>query len=305
LRAQGVIEFLTTWSWAIVVIGVVAAALFGFGVFNVSFFTPRAQPGSCQVYRPDGPGSGQFLSFVGVCDGELPEFTSDFGYSGGFSEFGYSNITVPVVKYEPKITNTNGQKITITAWMISGPQGNSQTAVFYGNPAGVSGEPPFNGIYLNTNESGYCNSGMVLILYTGSSCMYGKSIPINSWFFVAMEYNGTNAIGYSIISGNEIITKSPVSYSFYIPAHSKLIVGTPWNGLISNVQLYNTSLSANQVYATYLTGIGGAPIYTKYLAGWWPLNDNLNDYSGNNNNGYAANAAYYSGTWEGGYVAPP
>ena len=79
--------------------------------------------------------------------------------------------------------------------------------------------------------------------------------------------------------------------------------GYNFNGLIADVQLYNTSLDANQVAALYREGVGGAPITIQNLVGWWPLNGNANDYSGNNNNGQAGNVIY-TGSWTNGYTAP-
>ena len=58
-----------------------------------------------------------------------------------------------------------------------------------------------------------------------------------------------------------------------------------FNGMLANVQIYNASLPASDIQALYMEGIGGAPIDTDYLTGWWPLNGNTNDYSGYNNNG--------------------
>ena len=64
------------------------------------------------------------------------------------------------------------------------------------------------------------------------------------------------------------------------------------NGSLANFQLYNTSLDANQVQALYKEGIGGVPIQLQGLVGWWPLNGNANDYSGNLNNGMPTNIIY-------------
>jgi len=70
--------------------------------------------------------------------------------------------------------------------------------------------------------------------------------------------------------------------------------GGYYNGILANVQVYNASLSANQVQALYLEGIGGAPMKLQNLIGWWPLNGNSNDYSGNNNNGVPTNVVFTS-----------
>ena len=51
LAAQSAMEYLMTYGWAILIIAVVLAALFGLGVFNLSSISPRAPPNSCRVYR--------------------------------------------------------------------------------------------------------------------------------------------------------------------------------------------------------------------------------------------------------------
>ncbi|MEM0201797.1 MAG: hypothetical protein QXR73_01295 [Candidatus Micrarchaeaceae archaeon] len=48
---------------------------------------------------------------------------------------------------------------------------------------------------------------------------------------------------------------------------------------------------------------GGAPIDLQNLVGWWPLNGNANDYSGNGNNGVPSNVMFV-GNWYSGYTPP-
>jgi hypothetical protein len=71
--------------------------------------------------------------------------------------------------------------------------------------------------------------------------------------------------------------------------------------MIADLQIYNTSLDYASVNALYREGIGGAPIDLQNLVGWWPLNGNANDYSGNGNNGAPANVVYAS-SWINGYT---
>ncbi|HVA83116.1 MAG TPA: hypothetical protein VNF06_03060, partial [Candidatus Aquilonibacter sp.] len=66
------------------------------------------------------------------------------------------------------------------------------------------------------------------------------------------------------------------------------------------VQMYNASLSANEITALYIGGIGGAPIQLRNLVGWWPLNGNSQDYSGDLLNG-VANSISFTGSWTSGY----
>ncbi|MGC9011056.1 MAG: hypothetical protein ACP5JN_02855, partial [Candidatus Micrarchaeia archaeon] len=64
-KAQSAMEYLMTYGWAILIISVVLAALFQLGVFNANNFAPKAPPGSCQVFRPYGPGTTQFINLEG------------------------------------------------------------------------------------------------------------------------------------------------------------------------------------------------------------------------------------------------
>jgi hypothetical protein len=66
-----------------------------------------------------------------------------------------------------------------------------------------------------------------------------------------------------------------------------------FSGSIANFQIYNTALSSAQVQTLYQSGIKGSPISGAGLVGWWPLNGNANDYSGNGNNGAAQSCVTY------------
>ena len=68
----------------------------------------------------------------------------------------------------------------------------------------------------------------------------------------------------------------------------------PFNGSLANVEIYSSVLSNSQISSLYSEGLGGAPIPNAGLVGWWPLNGNANDYSGNNNNGVATNVQWVS-----------
>ena len=46
----------------------------------------------------------------------------------------------------------------------------------------------------------------------------------------------------------------------------------------------------------------GTFINIQNLIGWWPLNGDANDYSGNNNNGVPA--VSYTNQWTAGYTTP-
>ncbi len=143
---------------------------------------------------------------------------------------------------------------------------------------------------------------------------YGPSASplLNKWTYVSVVFNGIASGSSVYINGVASSSGSPVALS---PSSSELIMGqgyytccaglaaVTFNGTIADLQIYNTTLSANEILAMYQEGIGGVPINLQNLVGWWPLNGNANDYSGNLNNGVATNVVFTS-SWTSGYSAP-
>ena len=253
------------------------AVLFQLGVFSGGNFTPKAQAGSCQVSR-----TAAGASLEGQCNGMLPEFVASFSNACGFS-----CLTMT--------TNSITTAGTITLWF---------------NIIGTSGSPDqrlidgFNSIgcctwRLDTNPSSY------ILVDPGCHCDIFYSTPptLNTWYFVGIsaQNSGANLLytldvnGQSVSSGtdsNENI--QPITYfqTYFV------------YGDIADIQIYNTSLSGPEMTALYQEGIGGAPIRPQNIVGWWPLNGNLNDYSGNNNAAQIGTGMAYSSSWERSYTAP-
>ena len=145
-------------------------------------------------------------------------------------------------------------------------------------------------------------------IYTPSDSIYpvygSTGCPTtNQWVQYALTYNGVEEILY--IDGSESGIPSPASgdiYAFQLSI-GEVINTYTFNGLIANAQVYNVSLSQPEIQALYQEGIGGAPIDPNHIVGWWPLNGNAQDYSGNGNDGTATNVQYTS-TWTNGYMQP-
>ncbi len=131
----------------------------------------------------------------------------------------------------------------------------------------------------------------------------------NTWYFVAISGNWTDETlyvnGSAVSSGS--MSSSAVAQAqatFTKPAIS--FYTNPPGGLeeaeagtkLADVQLYSTALSATNIHTIYLEGINGIPLNTPHLLGWWPLNGNLRDYSGNNYNQTVATGGSIS------YVGP-
>ncbi len=117
---------------------------------------------------------------------------------------------------------------------------------------------------------------------------------------VGIKSGGTNTLQLyfnGIANGPNSAATWPLTDSvenLTIGASESPSLGSFFNGSISNVQIYNTALSNAQVQQLYSEGLGGAPIADAGLVGWWPLDGNANDYSGNNNNGVATNVNWVS-----------
>ncbi len=273
-------EYLMTYGWAILIIAVVLGALFELGFFNSSSLAPTIPAGACQVYRPQGPGTTAFINTEGTCNGELPQDVAKF--SGGSEE-----ITINSLPTSP----TSSNSVTITFWMYLQRSPNPGTCVFGFSPGTV-----YNFIGLQ-NPSLF---GQGIVLDSSISNLY------YTWSFIAFSHSGSTGIGTLYVNGVQAAT-GPANG--FIP-NSTATIGnlgsggyTGFYGLISNVQLYNSTLSANQIQAMYTSGIGGVPIVLNNLVAWWPLNGNANDYGGSQYNG-APSGVVFTTSWKSSYTAP-
>jgi hypothetical protein len=298
-KAQSAMEYLTTYGWAILIIAVVLGALFELGVFSGYYLAPKLEPGSCIVSRPYGPRSLQGISLQGNCGGEIPEYT----YS---SEYGSAYIKIPYNKNSPLLV----YNFTISLWLkeYSGaPNISCCSGEFL-----LFEEPDRIYIYRDwepahtTRVTGYVYNSSIFVdptlpnqalNYCGD---YTLSVGTNTWNYWAFTYNGTNLTGY--VNGNKFCTVKIRGVINPIPSVNYTYIGFV-NGSEANVQVYDSALTGNYIYAEYLQGIGGAPINLDKLVAWYPLNGNANDYSGNGENGNVT-SGIFSNAWESGYTQP-
>ncbi|MEM0149849.1 MAG: LamG domain-containing protein, partial [Candidatus Micrarchaeaceae archaeon] len=258
------------------------------GVFNPLTFAPKASPGSCQVVRPEGAGTTNFISLAGECNGELPEYAASFNGTGSY-------IQTTAIQSGAALTH-----FTVAGWL---------------DPSGS--QTQYAAITADTSAGG-CINYAIAFMYGGAQVSGGYwtaasdwiltppvTLTLGVWSYVVLTYNGSTLSLY--VNG-----AAPVTISSSITPCAGgvgLRIGRRWDsptyfsGLLSNVQIYNTALGANDINALYTEGIGGAPIKIQNLVGWWPLNGNANDYSGNNNNGVPTGVTYTS-NWYSGYSAP-
>ncbi len=286
IKIQSAMEYLSTYGWAILIIAIVLGALYSLGVFSTNN-QPRQVAGACQVLRPDGPGTLNHISLSGPCNAGIPQYVSQFNGQNSRILVGSNAL--------------NLNDVSVSAWFKSGrqyasdPNGDTYHAIvskgiYATGGGGTSGSYT---IGWGNGQDQQLSFGVGI-----GETAYLSPIDTNTlsgWNFVVGTYNGvaiclyvdTVFSGCTAESGQIQSTSDP----FVIGSDAQ---GRFFNGSVSNVQVYNTALSQNGIKALYQEGISGAPINLRNLVGWWPLNGDTNDYSGNGNNGVPGNIIYVS-----------
>ncbi len=296
-RLQSAMEYLMTYGWAILVIAVVLGVLYSLGIFSPSNFAPKAQPGSCQVFRPNGPETTFNLNLEGTCSEELPEYA-------GFFNGQTSYLTIPDFSSINPDSSSNSKSIIFWIYLTGYPSNDVDNNFILFTPS--NNGPALRVAYVLESsgvvyDSNGCNGEWT---QTGTR----SSLQLNKWIQVAVvRQNSTISIYYNATSqsiyGNPMGNICSGSSSYFIGKPE--VNGAPsWPPYyISNIQIYDSPMSQNDVTALYQEGIGGSPIHLQNLTAWWPLNGDVNDYSGNNNNGVPTSVRF-TGTWQNGYTSP-
>lgn len=290
LKLQSAMEYMTTYGWMILVVAVALVALWSLGVFNLQSFTPKATSGACFVTRPNGPNTIAFISLSGDCTNQIPKYVSTFnGFGGSYVAINppggqkSTALTVTAWVYQNSYAEINSCQDVVSAlnneWAIQGPG--------YGTCAGT---------YPTAVVGGFSCRG------SGSTGM-----PVKQWNFIAITWDNSNLVLYmngvklcSVAATGTIPTTEPVTIgNGYIGGS----YSQQFNGSISNVQIYNTSLDSNTLSEMYYDGIGNDPTFINNLIGWWQLDGDTLDWSGNGDNGAGTNI-YFNGDWYVGYNQP-
>ncbi|MFP3278042.1 MAG: LamG domain-containing protein [Candidatus Micrarchaeota archaeon] len=208
------------------------------------------------------------------------------------AQFNGAGANVTIKSSHPLLTGTQATMAVWAYWnsgqhIVGSCCGSRQEILGADSAPGYEINPiiAFNDSGTNEAETWVC---------TTSSCWpeaksQANSITPGKWYFLVSRYNGSSLslwingvqVASTGVSGN-LALQGNGNYA-YIASRSN--TGSYFNGKVANAQLYNSSLSANQIQQLYQEGIAGLPIPNAGLVGWWPLNGNANDYSGNGNNG--------------------
>ena len=290
-RSQSAMEYLMTYGWAILIIAVILGGLYSLGLFNATALSPVAVPGSCRIVRPNGPYTTQFISTSGACNGELPKYVLQLN--------GQAYLTTSFLSSQ-SFTVLVWAKSTNSTWNVNGWLASARAADGFV-------VHPYSGV---TTVLGVLYDAAGVIDSSGPS--FGAT-NIQRWHQYGIVYNYTTENSYVIFDGQ--LVAGPINHGVLTRAANVVVpmcigcdygyfLGRAGYGSESNVQLYGTSLDANQIYAQYVAGIGGAPQNLQTLIGWWPLNGDGADYSGNNNQATGSVNAIFTNQWQGGYTVP-
>jgi len=266
-KSQAAMEYLMTYGWAILIIALTLAVLYSLGILNPKNFLPRVPPGSCFVFRPNGPGTTDFVSLQGTC-GYLPMYVMS---SNGINSF-------------VEIATPNGlpnQRVTVGAWVYLNINKNWNRFVNHrwGDQGIVSYLLFSNNVHFIFGLWDKTGSNNIMYLAT-------KTISTRTWHYIVGTYDGSTVRVF--IDGIEGSSVSVSGLSLDNTGNVEISYGdgtNTLNGSIANVQIYNTALTPQEIQYLYQQGLGGGPIRLGSLVGWWPLNGDAKDYSGNNNHG--------------------
>lgn len=286
-------EFLITYGWAILIIAVVLGVMYQFGIFGALTTGPRASAGNCEVIRPLGQGTTGDISLEGQCGGEEPEFVAVT--PGKATDY----VSLPELSQE-----TGASPVSFTVWfkIISTPS--SGWPMIFGDTTG-SPRDGYDMFITTTSASPVDRLAVERFSNGGGISIYESNVlSQGTWYFAALTYNGAQLDIY--INGTLVGTvagSNPITPDSIMALGSSSGNGNYGNYQIANFQEYDTALDAGTVQALYAEGIGGAPINPQYMIGWWPLNGNENDYSGDTQNG-ADHGATFTSQWSNGYTTP-
>jgi hypothetical protein len=307
MKLQAVIDFLMTYIWVLVLLMIVIFILFAFGAFGINT-RPRLPPNGCFVDRPYGANTTAGLSLQGTCNGDLPQFVVQFTGAGGVPfNLDCTGAGTCILVPTPFPSYDCVQNITISAWSYDSGMGSAGAYTpLSGWSQGTGAIPPvpaLGGVFSIYNQLGEGTIGIeyndTMIRYEARNSLNRDQVVIvgsfqGKWINTAISM--TNGVAYGYLNGSLETPPSPdIGCQVLIDA----TIGDwdrGFNGFISNIQVYDVGLSANQINQIYRNGIGGEPVDLTDLVAWWQLNGNPDDSAGDGVNG-GANQIIYQGTY--------
>jgi hypothetical protein len=263
--------------YVLILLLIISLVVIGFyrSVIFASKNNVRAPPGSCFVSR-----NGTETKLEGTC-GYLPMYVADFN---GMSSY----IILPYLFI------LNQHSFTITLWVWFNENSRNET-LFYGC------EPCSSGVdfIIKAEGKSYCSErgclfitkdekGTIHFSFSSDDLTSNASLSQGKWWFLTFTWNSSTKQKEIFINGK--LDSSGPSKSLLNVTFGQTVIGSgkdTLNGLITNVQVYDRVLSAGEILYLYQRGLGAEPVALPNLVGWWPLNGDAKDYSGNSLHGIA------------------
>jgi len=232
--------------------------------------------GSCAAYLLSTIAPS--LNYTIALDGQFPESAAQFNGAT-------SAVYIPNTK--PLILTSQG---SIVAWVNEG-----FSVPVYGTIVS-KGNGGSDGYKLTLND--HSGHGPQFTL-GGDAVTFGTALSENTWYMVTATWSGTGANNAKVcvdakcqsytIPGGDIPTAGDGD-----PLYMGLANGDEYafNGMMANVQIYNTSLSQLQINHLYTTGVNAQPLSFSNLAAWFPLQGDANSYAGTYIAGFPINLQY-------------
>lgn len=227
-------------------------------------------------------------SYIGRAAGNLPERSQN-------GIFALSNFNREVARF-----NGATSQIVVTNAPLNTVSGGNNTVALWLYWTGGNNQAPFSFSNYNLIFNRGCFG-----FDKGSSPAYGinNSGFVNRWIFVVAKLNngGGPIFNRLYINGvNETLGTSGCIEALGVAgATDSFSIGNRnsggsgfFNGMITNVQMYNTSLSPLSIERLYQEGLSAIPISGNNLVFWSTLNGNLSDISGNNDKVSASSVAF-------------
>jgi len=193
-----------------------------------------------------------------------------------------------ISKSSPSLFNiVNNATFTAILWLYQVPGGNYYQGIF-GNWNNSNG--------FQFEIDGNCPEFYIASTQLGVPC---GAIPNNNnnWTMVVMQYNGatgaatvyanSNVVASGTLPENLPLGASNTPYEIGFDTSSMTLQN--FDGLISNIQLYDTYLTQQQINYLFRSGLADVPLGNSGLLAWWPMINNpttntVVDYSSNHNN---------------------
>ncbi|MDE1856867.1 MAG: hypothetical protein KGH98_02155 [Candidatus Micrarchaeota archaeon] len=200
-----------------------------------------------------------------------------------YGMFSFAPLNRPVAKFngansvvimnDQAILDWPTNSLTIGAW-VYWPQ-SAVKEMLVKNNAGNTGPGSY--------ELFQSNQHVAFRLYKGGTpytLFSARNLSLNSWHQVFGVYNGSVMKIYidGVQDSNTMALAGPYTSAtgeFTMGAYGNL--NYPYNGLMSDVQIYFANLSGQQISQLYQGGLNGAPL-TANIVGWWPLAGSTADY---------------------------